>query len=260
MSTTVFWSDSVNVLWWVRGRSRQFKPFVANRIGEIQSNSDPDQWRYVPTSINPADLLSRGMRAADLKTCDKWWKGPEFLLQPVETCSLNKLINRPTENAELKSTTKLVDTREIQMAGTNHDSQSDEEIRRVFMTTVEMDTPFTIDLHLYSSWLKLRRITAWVNRFITNCQKQKERTSGELQTDELKVAEVQLIKEAQRVEFKEERTALSRGKPLPSSSKLLGLKPMLDEDGLMRSDGTWRARNSCPSTSVTRSSCLGKAG
>ena len=33
MSTTVFWSDSVNVLWWVRRRSRQFKPFVANRVG-----------------------------------------------------------------------------------------------------------------------------------------------------------------------------------------------------------------------------------
>ena len=238
MSTTVFWSDSVNVLWWVRGRSRQFKPFVANRAGEIQSKSDPDKWRYVPTSINPADLLSRGMRAADLKTCDKWWKGPEFLLQPVETWPLNKVINRPTENAELKSTTKPVDTQEIQMAGTNHDSQSDEEIRQVFVTTVEMDTPSTVDPHLYSSWLKLRRITAWVNRFITNCQKQKEeRTSGELQTDELKVAEVQLIKETQRVEFKEERTALSRGKPLPSSSKLLGLKPMLDKDGLMRSDG-----------------------
>ena len=121
------------------------------------------------------------------------------------------------------------------MAGTNHNSQSDEEIL-VFVTTVELDTPFTVDPHLYSSWLKLRRITAWVNRFITNCQKQKEeRTSGELQIDELNVAEVQLIKEAQRVEFKEEQTALSRGKPLPSNSKLLGLKPMLDEDGLMRS-------------------------
>ena len=151
MSTTVFCSNSVNVLWWVRGRSRQFKPFVANRVGEIQSNSDPDKWRYVPTSINPADLLSRGMRAAELKTCDKWWKGPEFLLQPVETWPLNKVINRPTENAELKSTTKPVDTQEIQMAGINHDSQSDEEIRQVFVTTVEMDTPSTVDPHLYSS-------------------------------------------------------------------------------------------------------------
>ena len=35
----VFWSDSTDVLWWVR----IFKPSVANRIGEIQSFSNPEQ-------------------------------------------------------------------------------------------------------------------------------------------------------------------------------------------------------------------------
>ena len=77
---TTFWSDSVNVLWWVRGRSRNFKPFVANRVGEIQDSSNPEQWRYVPTSLNPADFLSRGMSIEDLITCREWWNGPEYLL------------------------------------------------------------------------------------------------------------------------------------------------------------------------------------
>ena len=85
-----FWSDSVNVLWWIRGRSRQFKPFVANRVGEIQSNTDPEQWRYVPTSMNPADILSRGMRTEELIGCSKWWKGPDFLSQSEETWPLRK--------------------------------------------------------------------------------------------------------------------------------------------------------------------------
>lgn len=76
MSQAVFWSDSQNVLYWIRGRSRNFKPFVANRVGEIQSSADPEQWRHVPTSLNPADILSRGMKAGDLHNCDKWWKGP----------------------------------------------------------------------------------------------------------------------------------------------------------------------------------------
>ena len=35
MTKSTFWCDNVNVLWWVRGRSRNFKPFVANRVGEI---------------------------------------------------------------------------------------------------------------------------------------------------------------------------------------------------------------------------------
>ena len=51
---TIFWSDSTNILWWIRGNGRCFKPFVANRIGEIQAQTDPFQWRYVPTSLNPA--------------------------------------------------------------------------------------------------------------------------------------------------------------------------------------------------------------
>ena len=44
LSKAVFWSDSMNVLWWIKGGSRRFKPFVANRVGEIQSLTNPKQW------------------------------------------------------------------------------------------------------------------------------------------------------------------------------------------------------------------------
>ena len=77
----MFWSDSQNVLWWIRGHSRNFKPFVANRVGEIQTSTNPEQWRHVPTTLNPADVLSRGMKTADLLECDRWWTGLEFLKQ-----------------------------------------------------------------------------------------------------------------------------------------------------------------------------------
>ena len=70
ITKSTFWCDGVNVLWWVRGRSRNFKPLVANSVGKIQTSTDPTQWRYVPTSINPADMLSRGMHAVELAKCD----------------------------------------------------------------------------------------------------------------------------------------------------------------------------------------------
>lgn len=238
MNTSVFWSDSVNVLWWVRGRSRQFKPFVANRVGEIQSISDPAQWRYVPTSINPADFLSRGMKAEDLKKCDVWCKGPEYLLQPETAWPSNRTVNGPIENAELKLGSKLKTPKEIPMTTNHTDSQRYEPTFQAFETTIDSDAQPTIDPRRYSSWLKLRRITAWMMRFVSNCQRKKEeRIAGELTEGELKVAEIQLIKEAQREEFTEEYKALTGRRSIPSRSKLLGLTPMLDEDGLIRSNG-----------------------
>ncbi|CAB4004330.1 Nucleotide-binding oligomerization domain-containing 2, partial [Paramuricea clavata] len=55
----IFWTDSQNVCHWVRNHSRQFKPFVANRIAEIQRTTSPEQWRHVPGIQNPADLATR---------------------------------------------------------------------------------------------------------------------------------------------------------------------------------------------------------
>ena len=56
------------------------KPFVANRVGKIKSTTEPYQWRYIPTDLNPADLLTRGVTISKLKTEEKWWKGPPFLV------------------------------------------------------------------------------------------------------------------------------------------------------------------------------------
>ena len=92
--------------------------------------------------------------------------------------------------------------------------------------------------HKYSSWLKLKRIQAWINRFVGNCQRKGTgRISRELTVDEPQQAEIQLLKQTQRTEFPEEWKSLAQGRPLPASSKLLGLKPKLDDDGLVRSDG-----------------------
>ena len=67
------------LLYWVRGRSTKFKPFVANRVGEIQSLTNPEQWRHVPTKQNLTDLLTRGLSVSALIEEDKWWKSLAFL-------------------------------------------------------------------------------------------------------------------------------------------------------------------------------------
>ena len=58
------------------------KTFVANRVGEIQTESKPENWRHVPTDQNPADIPTRFPNVKDLSQNSLWWNGPEFLSKP----------------------------------------------------------------------------------------------------------------------------------------------------------------------------------
>ena len=78
---TVFWSDSMTVLLWIRSDAHHYRPFVAHRVGEICENTDPDAWRWVSSKDNPADLATRGARVGDLTPDSPWFKGPSFLAQ-----------------------------------------------------------------------------------------------------------------------------------------------------------------------------------
>ena len=48
MESVTFYSNSTDVLWWIRGRRKDFRPFVANRIGEIKMFS-----RFLHKRCNP---------------------------------------------------------------------------------------------------------------------------------------------------------------------------------------------------------------
>ncbi|KAJ8395308.1 hypothetical protein AAFF_G00032930 [Aldrovandia affinis] len=60
VSRVVMWTDSTTVLAWIQSDSCRFKVFVGTRIAEIQELTDSQAWRYVETSENPADDLTRG--------------------------------------------------------------------------------------------------------------------------------------------------------------------------------------------------------
>jgi hypothetical protein len=74
---TIFFLDSQIVLAWICSEARRFKPFVSIRVSEIQSNSDPATWKYLPGEYNVADEVSRGIPAQSLT--ERWQRGPEFL-------------------------------------------------------------------------------------------------------------------------------------------------------------------------------------
>jgi hypothetical protein len=83
ITEATLWSDSTVALGWIRQDPNRWKTFVCNRVTEIQSYTTPSQWRHCPGKDNPADLLSRGVTAEQLKSMDVWWCGPSWLAQPL---------------------------------------------------------------------------------------------------------------------------------------------------------------------------------
>lgn len=77
---TVFWTDSMAVIRDIRNTSSRFHTFVANRLAVIHEGSLPDDWRYINTEQNPADLALRGMSANDIFKGKHWITAPEVLL------------------------------------------------------------------------------------------------------------------------------------------------------------------------------------
>ena len=79
LNNTVFWTDSTAVLQYIKNEDKRFYTFVANRLTVIHDGSEPSQWNYVPTNINPADDVSRRLTAKELLNNVRWFRGPEFL-------------------------------------------------------------------------------------------------------------------------------------------------------------------------------------
>uniref|UniRef100_A0A8D9AUI7 Reverse transcriptase domain-containing protein n=1 Tax=Cacopsylla melanoneura TaxID=428564 RepID=A0A8D9AUI7_9HEMI len=74
------WTDSQIVLAWISKLPCKWKTFVANRVSAIQEVLSPDQWKYVKSEDNPADLASRGCSSLELSNAKEWWNGPTWLV------------------------------------------------------------------------------------------------------------------------------------------------------------------------------------
>lgn len=70
------WTDSIPL----PDTAAYYQLFVSNRIGEIQTITQPEEWRTIPGKLNPADLATRS--SLDEQPIPPiWLNGPSFLLQ-----------------------------------------------------------------------------------------------------------------------------------------------------------------------------------
>ena len=215
-----FWTDSTVVLQYVRNDSRRYHTFVANRVAEVRESSQPSQWKHVPSSMNAADVCSRGASVAELASDSRWVEGPEFLLQGEEYWP-----EQPSHPS---------------------DDVDDPEVRKQpAVLALSPDTAVTVlpDAGKFSSWTRYRRVVAWMIRFVRNfvaknCQKRADwKLEGPLSAEELRRAEMKILADCQARCFSAEITKLRCDSQVKTDGKLQQMSPFLDDEGLMRVGG-----------------------
>ncbi|XP_033228966.1 uncharacterized protein LOC117180581 [Belonocnema kinseyi] len=97
---TIFWCDSTITLHWINSPPNTLKPFVGNRVAEIQSLTQSLEWRHVRTEHNPADLVSRGLAPQQLINNSFWFNGPAWINDAEQNWPVSHL--EPIEIPELK--------------------------------------------------------------------------------------------------------------------------------------------------------------
>ncbi|XP_072050041.1 uncharacterized protein [Amphiura filiformis] len=227
---TTFWTDSQTVLKYIMNKKSRLPVFVANRVAVIQDGSEEEQWKYIPSEMNPADYASRGLKVTELSKME-WLKGPSFLEEPEDTWSD---FSQPSESEEPKG-------------GSQETCEGTTQVVSHAVTAVEENDPLHQVIEYYSDWTKLKRAIAWLLRLKKMLL---QKAKGEqiqsrcryLTLDEVQHAEEVIMQKVQREAFPEEFSALQRNQQVSKTSNLCNLNPMLS-NGLLKVGG--RLHNAC---------------
>ena len=219
----VYHTDSTTVLHYLHSERKRFPIFVANRIQMINDYSSPEQWRYVATSSNPADVASRGLNSPDQFQDTSWLDGPTFLRTAED--------NWPPQPVSF-------------------DAEA-EEISNVITANDPVNSIDTLIRH-YSDWHRLKRAVVILLRLrkilmSKASKKPVDSCQGVISIEELEEAERCIIKWVQRQCFNAlikslEQSAFyhqkrGRESKVKTSDCLHRLDPYLDSKGLLRVGG-----------------------
>lgn len=220
LSSAHFWTDSKAVLGYIRNESARYKTFVANRVNIIRELSDVNQWHYIESDANPADLASRGVSIPKFcKQLDRWQKGPEVLWT-----------SEPMWYMETPGIPEQVDDNEIKGAAINACNEvNDSVLDRV--------------LERSSTLMKAKVTICWI-KFAIKVFKDKVKSSRKntmsqarkkaISVTDLEDAEMTLVRHAQKQAYSRVFKAIKDEGQV--SGELMRLDPFID-DGIVRVGG-----------------------
>lgn len=217
-SRTYFWTDSTIVLNWIAKEPKTWKTFIANRVAEIQQYTQIQDWNYIASEQNPADIISRGASLKKIIHSELWLHGPKFLTnseQWPENSNIHFHVNSMIDIPEIKP---------ISLLAQNNQKCS------IF--------------ELFSDLKTLIHVIAYCLRFYHNSKLPKEgrRREKHLSISEIEMSEIALIKLVQGESFPKDLNSLQRAQQISQKSKLKMLSPFLDKNGIIRLGG--RLKNS----------------
>ena len=147
-----FLTDSSAVLSMIKGDSGSLSTFGGNRVGEIQSLTKPEDWYWVSTDHNIADLGTRtDATAAEIDESSVYQNGPDWLRSEKSTWPIFSVVNGTIPREELSTAAK----------------------KHTVLMSVVADP--MVKVSKFNSFRKATRVLAYVMQFIDkikqNCKK-----------------------------------------------------------------------------------------
>lgn len=209
------YTDSQIVLSWINSHPSRWKTFIANRTSQILEKTKPEQWNYIKSEINPADVASKGVLPEAMASFSLWWNGP---------------------NLEELGQSKSVPL--------SHEEDKVIELERNKQSICMLSKPQeNIFINKYSSFVTLCQKLKNYCKFFIICyerliEKHPKRKQAFLQRiQNLSNPENIALRLVQKTTYFEEIECLTKNKPISTKSKLLSLNPFLDGFGLLRVGG-----------------------
>jgi hypothetical protein len=233
IKSKVAWSDSKIVLAWINSEPSKWKPFVANRVAQIQELSPDVRWNFVSGLENPADCGTRGLTPSKFVNCELWFNGPKWLSDP-SLPSTNVEVEKIPPEEFLKEEKRTIS---IAVGQTVNDFCSELKNCETNLCMLNLEVKTFIDyvLNLTNDYAKLIRILSYIFRFTENCRGAKK--FGPLSVSETRDAETFLIRLVQLSEFSQEVKDLKGDCKINPKSQVNSLFPFLDKNGIMRAGG-----------------------
>ncbi|XP_062535236.1 uncharacterized protein LOC134204434 [Armigeres subalbatus] len=199
----------------VKGNTGYMEHFVANCVAKMQVAAGNCAWNHVQGVNNPADLISKGLLPQQIHENQVWWEGPSWLKLEQECWPI-----QVTEN---------------------YKDEAEEEIRRsvAHCAAPERENFGRWYVAKFSSFTDMVRRTAYLLRFIARLRNPIRSPDDPtyLTAEEVKKAEIAVIRCVQREEFEQEWSLLSKMESVGRSSPLRWFNPQLLNDNVIRVGG-----------------------